>query len=65
MTYAGVHIFGPEKLGGKGNIRLKAEEEAQRTGRPYADIVLEVRVLARFHIMPNSMCDLADELCDD
>ena len=44
MTYAGVHIFGPEKLGGKGNIRLKAEEEAQRTGRPYADIVLEVRV---------------------
>ena len=45
MTYAGVHIFGPEKLGGKGNIRLKAEKEAQRTGRPYKDVVLEVRII--------------------
>ena len=27
-----LHVFGPEKYGGKGNIRIKAEEEAARTG---------------------------------
>lgn len=35
-------LFGPESLGGKGNIRVKAEEEARRTGREPVDIALEV-----------------------
>ena len=37
------HLFGPEKLGGMGNARTIAEGEARRTGRPYGDVVTEVR----------------------
>lgn len=36
------NIFGPESLGGKGNIRLKAEEEARRTGKSPVEVVSEV-----------------------
>ena len=42
MTYAGITIFGPEKLGGKGNLRVKIEEEVGRTGRPFGDVAVEV-----------------------
>ena len=42
MTYTGIHMFGPEKLGGKDNIRVKAEEESRRSGRPYEEVALEV-----------------------
>ncbi|KAH9901483.1 UDP-Glycosyltransferase/glycogen phosphorylase [Cubamyces lactineus] len=40
-TLAIFYLFGPEKLGGKGNISAKAEIEAKRTGRPYEEIVRE------------------------
>ncbi|PIL25702.1 hypothetical protein GSI_11452 [Ganoderma sinense ZZ0214-1] len=36
------HLFGPEKLGGKGNVRMVAEGEVHRTGRPYRDVVTEM-----------------------
>ena len=45
MTTTGVLIFGPEELGGKGDVHEKAEAEAQRTGRPYQEIAMEVREL--------------------
>ena len=35
-------LFGPEHLGGRGNMRLKIEQEAARTGRPVAEVRLEV-----------------------
>ncbi|EIW62965.1 UDP-Glycosyltransferase/glycogen phosphorylase [Trametes versicolor FP-101664 SS1] len=35
-------LFGSESLGGKGNIRVKAEEEARRTGREPVEIALEM-----------------------
>ncbi|KAI0745368.1 UDP-Glycosyltransferase/glycogen phosphorylase [Earliella scabrosa] len=41
-TYALFHLFGPEHLGGKGNIRIKAEEKALATGRPYNEVALEM-----------------------
>ncbi len=44
-TYAMFYLFGPESLGGKGNIRLKAEEIVRQTGRPFDDVVREVRSL--------------------
>ena len=40
-----LHLCGPEKYGGKGNIRLKAEEEASRTGKPYEEIAEQVNVV--------------------
>ncbi|KAI0645438.1 UDP-Glycosyltransferase/glycogen phosphorylase [Trametes meyenii] len=40
LTAALYHWFGPERLGGKGNVRIKAEEESRRTGTPATDIIL-------------------------
>ena len=39
QTYAILYLFGPESLGGKGNIRLKIEQEVSRTGRSVSEIV--------------------------
>ena len=38
-----LYLHGPEALGGQGNIRIKAEEEAERTGRPYEEVCMKVR----------------------
>ncbi|KAI0675038.1 UDP-Glycosyltransferase/glycogen phosphorylase [Trametes maxima] len=40
LTAALYHWFGPEKLGGKGNVRIKAEEESRQTGVSATDIIL-------------------------
>ncbi|KAI0633343.1 UDP-Glycosyltransferase/glycogen phosphorylase [Trametes polyzona] len=40
LTAAMFHLFGPEEFGGKGNVRVKAEEEARRTGASAQDIIL-------------------------
>ena len=45
LSYDLFYLWGSEKVGGKGNIRLKAEEEARRTGQPYEEIVGKVRIL--------------------
>ena len=37
-----LQVFGPERLGGKGNMRVKAQEEADRSGRPYEEVVEKV-----------------------
>ncbi|OSD01251.1 glycosyltransferase family 1 protein [Trametes coccinea BRFM310] len=42
MTTAAFMLIAPEKFGGPGNIRIKAEEEAARTGRSFAEIVSEM-----------------------
>ncbi|RPD63794.1 UDP-Glycosyltransferase/glycogen phosphorylase [Lentinus tigrinus ALCF2SS1-6] len=42
LTYVLFRLFGPEKLGGKGNIRIKAEEIARQTGRSFKDVVTEL-----------------------
>ncbi|KAH9895041.1 UDP-Glycosyltransferase/glycogen phosphorylase [Cubamyces lactineus] len=39
LSYDLFYLWGSEKVGGKGNFRLKAEEEAHRTGQPYEEIV--------------------------
>ncbi|KAI0779720.1 UDP-Glycosyltransferase/glycogen phosphorylase [Fomes fomentarius] len=38
LAYCIFYLFGPESLGGKGNIRVKAEEKARLTGKPYDEI---------------------------
>lgn len=43
MVYHLLQVFGPEKYGGKGNIRIRAEEQSSRTGQTYAEAVEEVR----------------------
>ncbi|KAI0823359.1 UDP-Glycosyltransferase/glycogen phosphorylase [Trametes gibbosa] len=42
LTYELFWLWGPEKFGGRGNLRVKAEQEAQRTGRDYIDIIGEM-----------------------
>ena len=42
LVYALFHLFGPESLGGKGNLRLKAEAEAQQTGKTPKEALLKV-----------------------
>ena len=38
------YLFGPEHLGGRGNMRLKIEEEAARSGKPLPEVTLQVCV---------------------
>ena len=42
LTYIGFRSFGPVHLGGKGNLRIIAEKEAQRTGRSVEEVAPEV-----------------------
>ncbi|KAJ3015940.1 hypothetical protein NUW54_g916 [Trametes sanguinea] len=42
MTTAAFMLLAPEKYGGPGNIRIKAEAEAAETGRPFAEIVSDM-----------------------
>lgn len=42
-TYAVFYLFGPDKLGGRGDIITKVEAEVKRTGRPFEDVAMEVR----------------------
>lgn len=42
MTCGILYLFGPRSLGGKGSIRVLAEEEAQRTGCSYDDALKTV-----------------------
>ncbi|KAI9066615.1 glycosyltransferase family 1 protein [Trametes sanguinea] len=42
MTTLAFAEIAPERYGGPGNIRIKAEEEAMRTGRPFAEAVLSL-----------------------
>ncbi len=46
LTYEIFWFWGPEKVGGQGNLRLKAEEEARLTGQAYTDVVKKVRCVA-------------------
>ncbi|KAI0353321.1 UDP-Glycosyltransferase/glycogen phosphorylase [Trametes cingulata] len=39
-TSALFYLFGPEKLGGRGNIRLKIEEEVKRTGKSPTEVAV-------------------------
>lgn len=36
------YSFGPENLGGRGNIAAKVEAEVKRTGRSFEEVVVEV-----------------------
>ncbi|PIL32319.1 hypothetical protein GSI_05565 [Ganoderma sinense ZZ0214-1] len=42
MAETTLYLFGPEDIGGRGNIRIRAEEEAKRSGRPYKEVALEI-----------------------
>ncbi|KAI0760274.1 UDP-Glycosyltransferase/glycogen phosphorylase [Fomes fomentarius] len=44
LTYGLINLFGPESYGGRGNLRLKAEEKARLTGRPYEEVAIELTV---------------------
>ncbi|KAL1942712.1 hypothetical protein VTO73DRAFT_4952 [Trametes versicolor] len=41
-TNAMFYLFGPENLGGRGNIAAKVDAEVKRTGRPFAEVVVEM-----------------------
>ncbi len=51
MAVAMFYMFGPESMGGRGNFRVKAEEESKRSGRTFKEVALEVgpRVLVVLH----------------
>ncbi|KAM5530922.1 hypothetical protein V8D89_015412 [Ganoderma adspersum] len=42
MAAAMFHMFGPESIGGRGNVRITAEEEAKRSGRSFNEVALEI-----------------------
>lgn len=44
-TNAMFYLFGPENLGGRGNIAATVEAEVKRTGRSFEEVVAEVRTL--------------------
>lgn len=44
-TSAMFHLFGPENLGGRGDIVSKVEAEIKRTGRQFEEVAAEVRNL--------------------
>ncbi|KAI0368559.1 UDP-Glycosyltransferase/glycogen phosphorylase [Pilatotrama ljubarskyi] len=46
-TCALFYLFGPEKLGGRGNLRLKIEEESKRTGKPFPEVAAELAFLPK------------------
>ncbi|OJT12307.1 UDP-glycosyltransferase 73E1 [Trametes pubescens] len=41
-TYALFYVFGPEKLGGRGDINVKVLAEIERTGRPFDEVANEI-----------------------
>ncbi|KAI0775764.1 UDP-Glycosyltransferase/glycogen phosphorylase [Trametes elegans] len=41
-AYSGFYLFGPESLGGRGNLLLKADEDAAKTGKPFDVAAAEV-----------------------
>ena len=47
-----LQLFGPEKLGGKGNIRVKAQREAESSGSPYEEVVEKVCAYSLDIILP-------------
>ena len=45
------HFFGPESVGGKGNFRILAEEEVERSGKTLSEVAYAVRVsYSQFYI---------------
>ncbi len=40
---SGLYLFGPESLGGRGNLLVKAEADAAETGKPFDIVATEVR----------------------
>lgn len=42
MAAAMFYMFGPESHGGRGNFRVKIEEEVERSGRTYQEVAVEV-----------------------
>lgn len=42
-TYSLFYVFGPEKLGGRGDLNTKILAEVERTGHPYNEVAQEVR----------------------
>ena len=44
LTYIILRLFGPESLGGKGDVRAKAEEEARLTGQSCGEVVMKVEL---------------------
>ena len=46
-TFA-IHDFGPESMGGVGDIGARIDAETARTGRPYDEIGLKVHISALY-----------------
>ena len=44
MSLGGLYLFGPTSLGGKGDLRVLAEDEMKRTGKSYDEAIMEVRI---------------------
>ena len=62
LTYAMFYLFGPEHLGGKGNVRLLIDEEVSRTGRPLKEVAQEVRLLQGALPYANNILSQATQL---
>lgn len=55
-TYALFYVFGPESLGGRGDINKKIIAEVERSGRPYNEVAEEVRTrLSRFCVLSSDI----------
>ena len=46
-TFAMFYLFGPEELGGKGDVFTKVQAIVKETGRSYEEVVKEVRTASR------------------
>lgn len=41
-AYSGLYLFGPQSLGGRGSLLVRAKEEAETTGKPFDVAAAEV-----------------------
>ncbi|KAL1942706.1 hypothetical protein VTO73DRAFT_4946 [Trametes versicolor] len=50
-TYAVFYLFGPDKLGGRGDIITKVEAEVKRSGRPFEEVAGELAFIPKGEVV--------------
>ena len=50
-----MYFFGPENLGGLGNLLPKIEEDVAKTGKPFDIVSVEVRICCANVTMPSGV----------
>ena len=54
-AYNLMYLFGPENLGGLGNLLPKIEEDVAKTGKPFDIVSVEVRICRANVILPSGV----------